>query len=43
MFSCVYLESEKVDIGNELNDYNASLASLTPELGTWFIHFRGGV
>jgi hypothetical protein len=38
---CVYLESEKVDNANELNDYNASLASLTLELGTWFIHFTG--
>jgi hypothetical protein len=37
----VYLESEKVDTANELNDYNASLVSLTLELGTWFIHFTG--
>jgi len=39
---CVYLESERVDSGHELNDYNAALASLTVKLGTWFIHFTGG-
>ena len=38
---CVYLESKTLDIGNELNDYNAALASLTLKLGTWFIHFMG--
>ena len=36
---CMYWESERVVIGNELNDYNAALASVTPELGTWFYSF----
>jgi hypothetical protein len=41
---CVYsyLVSEKADTGNEMNDYNLALSSLTLELDTCFIHFIGG-